>query len=235
MLIKYYPQLLAILFLIIFIALGIMTILTGTICFLVGGFNKKGLVAFSGAFLGLLITCTLAQFFQKGLQIHGAGRPFAEMLLYSGFFKLSLTRIFIAGIFIASSGAVMDLAMDVSASMDEIFKKNPNISLREHISSGISVGRAVIGTMTTTLLLAYSSSYMTMLMLFQSQGRSLINIFNINFVSAEILNILVGSFGLVTVAPFTAIVGGLIYKWSKINFSAPTYPQIQANKRPNHF
>lgn len=106
----------------------------------------------------------------------------------------------------------MDLAMNISASMDEIFKKNPRISLRDHILSGITVGRAVKGTMTTTLLLAYSSSYMTMLMLFQSQGRSLMNIFNINFVSAELLNTQVGSFGPVTVAPFTAIMGGLIYK-----------------------
>jgi uncharacterized membrane protein len=30
-------------------------------------------------------------------------------------------------------------------------------------------------------------------------------------VAAEILNILVGSFGLVTVAPFTAVVAGLLY------------------------
>lgn len=70
----------------IIIALMIMTLITGSICFLVGGLNKKGLVAFSGAFLGLLITCFPAQFFHKGFQIHGAGRPVAEMLLYSGFF-----------------------------------------------------------------------------------------------------------------------------------------------------
>jgi hypothetical protein len=31
-------------------------------------------------------------------------------------------------------------------------------------------------------------------------------------VAAEVLNILVGSFGLVTVAPFTALVAGLIYR-----------------------
>ena len=199
----------------ILVALGVMAVLTGAICFLVGGVNKKGLTAFLGGFLGLVLTCVLAQIFHKGFQIHGAGQPFAEMLLYSGFFKLSLTRIFIAGIFIACSGAVMDLAMDISASMHEIFKKHPGITLKEHILSGMSVGRAVIGTMTTTLLLAYSSSYMTMLMLFQSQGLPLINIFNINFVAAELLNTIVGSFGLVTVAPLTAVIGGLIYSRHK--------------------
>ncbi len=65
--------------------------------------------------------------------------------------------------------------------------------------------------MTTTLLFAYSGSYLAMLMLFLSQGVPLINFLNIHFVSAEILNIFVGSFGLITVAPFTVLVSGLIY------------------------
>ena len=105
----------------------------------------------------------------------------------------------------------MDLAMDISAAMHEIREKHPAISIKEHIASGLSVGRSVIGTMTTTLLLAYSGSYIAMLMLFMGQGVPLINIFNLNFVAAEILNTIVGSFGLVTVAPITAVAGGIIY------------------------
>jgi uncharacterized membrane protein len=105
----------------------------------------------------------------------------------------------------------MDLAMDIAASMDEIRKKSPQITLLAHIGSGMAVGRSVIGTMTTTLLLAYSGSYVMMLMLFMSQGVPTENILNLNFVAAEILNIMVGSFGLVTVAPFTALAGGVVF------------------------
>ena len=71
--------------------------------------------------------------------------------------------------------------------------------------------------MTTTLLLAYSSSYMFMLMLFAGQGVPMIQIFNLNYVAAEVLNTLVGSFGLVTVAPFTAFVGGALFRWNRSN------------------
>ena len=195
----------------ILIALGVITVLTAAVSFLVGGLNRKGLVTFTGAFLGLVLTCVLALVFSKGFHIHGAVRPFAETLLYSGFYHLNLTKIFLAGIFVASSGAVMDLAMDISAAMHEIREKHPAISIKEHIASGLSVGRSVIGTMTTTLLLAYSGSYIAMLMLFMGQGVPLINIFNLNFVAAEILNTIVGSFGLVTVAPITAVAGGIIY------------------------
>ena len=195
----------------ILISLGVLLALTGTISFMVGGCNKKGLVTFSGAFLGVVLTCVMAMVFAKGFHVHGAVRPFAETLLYSGFYDLNLTKIFLAGIFVASSGAVMDLAMDISAAMYEVKLKEPDISIKDHIASGMAVGRSVIGTMTTTLLLAYSGSYTAMFMLFMSQGIPLGNMFNLNFVAAEVLNTVVGSFGLVTVAPFTALMGGIIY------------------------
>jgi uncharacterized membrane protein len=39
----------------------------------------------------------------------------------------------------------------------------------------------------------------------------MVNVFNIIYVSSEVLHTLVGSFGLVTVAPFTAVMGGLLF------------------------
>ena len=195
----------------VILSMIITNLLMGVIIFLVSGLTKKGLVAFIGCFCGILLTCILAVIFGKTFRIHGAVKPFSETLLYSGFGYLNLSKIFIAGIFLASSGAVMDLATDISASMNELVHKHPEISVKDLISSGFTVGRVVIGTMTTTLLLAYSGGFSTMLMVFMAQGTPIINILNINYVAAEILHTLVGSFGLVTVAPFTAIIGGFIY------------------------
>jgi uncharacterized membrane protein len=192
--------------------IGVVALLTAVITFSVGGLNRRGIAAFTGAMLGVLLTCGLAVWCARGFALHGAVRPFAESLLYAGFYSLNLTDIFIASVFIASSGAVMDLAMDIAASMDEIKRKHPAIGLAEHVRSGLRVGRAVVGTMTTTLLLAYSSSHITMFLLFMAKGLPAANILNAPFVAAEVLNILVGSFGLVTVAPFTALVAGLIYR-----------------------
>jgi uncharacterized membrane protein len=195
----------------ILISLGVVTALTGAIIFLVAGVTPKGLVAFLGAFLGIGTTCVLALTFSGPFHLHGAVKPFSESLLYCGFPDLSLTRIFLAGVFMASSGAVMDLAMDVAISMHEVVAKKPDISFRDALYSGIRVGRAVLGTMTTTLLLAYSGGYITLLMVFMAQGVPLANLFNLNYVAAEVLHTLVGSFGLVTVAPFTAFVGAFLY------------------------
>jgi len=195
----------------ILLTLGIVMVLTAAIIFLVGGLTTKGIVAFLGAFLGILLTCGLSILFDRGFRIHGAVRPFSETLLYSGFPHLDLKKIFLSGIFLASSGAVMDLAMDISAAMQEVREKHPQISRKELVFSGFTVAKAVIGTMTTTLLFAYSGGYTAMLMVFMAQGTPVVNMFNIIYVSSEVMHTLVGSFGLVTVAPFTAIIGGIIY------------------------
>ncbi len=191
--------------------IALVALLTAVITLSVGGISRLGISAFSGSMLGILLTCVLALWFANAFKLHGAVRPFAEMLLYSGYIELNISHIFIASIFIASSGAVMDIAMDIAATMDEIYRANPYISFAEHIKSGMRVGRVVVGTMTTTLLLAYSSSHIMMFMVFQAKGLPMINLVNAPFVAAEILNILVGSFGLVTVVPFTALSAGLLY------------------------
>ena len=156
----------------ILLSLGVVSLLTGVIIFLIGGFTKRGVVAFAGSFAGILLTCVLSLIFGAYFNIHGAVRPFSETLLYSGYPHLDLRSIFLAGIFLASSGAVMDIAMDIAASMNEMYQKHPDISRKELLYSGLNVGRAVIGTMTTTLLLAYTGGYTTMFMVFIAQGDS---------------------------------------------------------------
>ena len=56
-----------------------------------------------------------------------------------------------------------------------------------------------------TCLLAYSGGYIALLMTFMAQGTPIDNIMNYKYVAAELLDTVVGSFGLVTVAPFTAL------------------------------
>jgi len=196
----------------LFISFIIITVLTAIIVYLVAGFTKKGNVSFLGSVAGIIITIIISEIFQGPFKINGSVMPFSETLLYSGFSNLNLNKLFLASIFIASSGAVMDISMDISASMNEILIKKPDISRKELIKSGFNVGKAVIGTMTTTLLLAYSGSYLTLLMSFMAQGVDTSAMINISYISSEILKTIVGSFGLILTAPLTAIIGGFIYK-----------------------
>ncbi|RQN11547.1 YibE/F family protein [Clostridium butyricum] len=194
------------------ILIGMVTTII-LVCLIIGlvyGIDRRSLAGIIGALAGSIVTCFMALFFVSRFKIHGAVMSYSEMLLYSGYENLNLTEIFIASIFIASSGAVMDVAVDITSAVAEVVEKKPDITRAEAIKSGINVGRSIMGTMMTTLLLAYSGGYIGLLMVFMAQGTPIINILNLKYVSSEILHTLVGSFGLITVAPFTAIASGIL-------------------------
>ena len=73
----------------------------------------------------------------------------------------------------------MDLSMDIAASMDEVIINNPDITRMKLSGSGLRVGRAVVDTMTTALLLACSGGYITLLMAFMAQGVPIANLLNL--------------------------------------------------------
>lgn len=194
----------------IWVGLATTLLLTTLIISLVYGFDRRCAAAVSGSFLGILVTCILGVLFTDLFQIHGAVMAYSESLLYAGYQDLNLTQIFMASIFLGSSGAVMDLSVDITSAVHEVVEKKPDITPWEAVRSGINVGRAAMGTMTTTLLLAYSGGYIALLMVFMAQGTPLAHIFNYKYVAAEIIHTVIGSFGLVSVAPFTALCAGLM-------------------------
>lgn len=194
----------------LWVGIGITTFLTVIIIWLVYGFEKRTLAASGGAILGVLVTCVMGIVFTEQFQIHGTVMDYSETLLYAGFQNLNLTQIFMSSIFIGASGAMMDLAVDITSAVHEVVQKKPEIGWKEAVGSGMNVGRAAMGTMTTTLLIAYSGGYIALLMVFMAQGTPIDQILNYKYVSAEILETIVGSMGLVTVAPFTALVSGVL-------------------------
>lgn len=193
----------------IWIGLAITLCLTVLIIALVYGFDRRCWAAVSGSFLGILVTCVLGVLFTDLFQIHGAVMSYSESLLYSGYQDLNLTQIFMASIFIGASGAIMDLSVDITSAVYEVVEKRPDLTWWEATRSGMNVGRAAMGTMTTTLLFAYSGGYVALLMVFMAQGTPVENILNYKYVAAELIHTVIGSFGLVTVAPFTALCAGV--------------------------
>lgn len=69
--------------------------------------------------------------FTDAFKIHGAVMAYSESLLYSGYQDLNLTKIFMSGIFIGASGAMMDLAVDITSAVNEVVHKKPSIGWKE--------------------------------------------------------------------------------------------------------
>lgn len=194
----------------------VVAIMTFIILALVYGFDKRLVSAFSGSMTGILFAAILSFVFTKKFHIHGAVMANSESLLYSGFQNLNLTQIFMASVFIGASGSVMDLSVDITSAVNEVVttarKKRVPVTKREAVKSGMAVARAAMGTMTTTLLLAYSGTCIALLMVFMAQGTPVYNILNNNVVSAEIINTIAGSFGLAMTAPITALISGTVLR-----------------------
>lgn len=186
----------------------VTAVLTFCILALVYGFDRRLFSSFSGAMLGIGFATALSVVCTKAFHIHGAVMANSESLLYSGYEYLNLTEIFMASVCVGASGSVMDLSVDITSAVNEVVKNCPGISRKNAVKSGLAVARAAMGTMTTTLLLAYSGTCISLLMTFMAQGTPLYNILNNNLVASEIINTVAGSFGLASTAPFTALVAG---------------------------
>ena len=199
----------------IFISFTAVVILSAVIILLVAGLSRKGFTALAGSLLGVFAAAVTGWIFTILFKINGGVMPYSLSLLNSGYEYLNISEIYIGAIFLSSSGAVMDLAMDVASGIEEVARRNPELSGRELFKSGIRIGRSVVGTMTTTLLLAYSGGYLTLMMMFAAQGTHPFDFINNPHVASEVVKTLVGSFGLVLVAPFTAVFGAAVFKKKK--------------------
>ena len=194
---------------------AVVSLLTAVVMYLVAGATRTAAAAFLGAMLGVAVSLLLSMAFTRGMHVNGATMPFVQALLYSGYSDIDIAEVFNGAVVLASSGALMDLAMDISSGVAEVARRNPGLGRRELLRSGLRIGRAVVGTMTTTLLFAYSGGYLTLLMVFAAQGTSPAAFLNSTLLSAELVKTLVGSFGLVLVAPFTAIVSAALFARGK--------------------
>ncbi len=194
------------------VALIVGNVLTIVTLLLVAGFSKKAYAAIISSVICSIATCLLAIIFGSLFNIHGAVMEGAESLLYAGFMRLDLTSIFQGGIYLASSGAILDLAIDISSALEEIINNNSKVTKTELMKSGLNIGKSVVGSQTTTLLLAYMGSYITIMMVYMAQGTPLMNILNSKPIAAEILHTFVGCIGLVLVSPLTSLICGFMHE-----------------------
>jgi uncharacterized membrane protein len=73
------------------------------------------------------------------------------------------------------------------------------------MTSGMNVGRDIMGTMTNTLILAYTGSCLPLLLLLISQIPST-KLVNLDLVATEVASAISGSLGLVLTIPLTAFI-----------------------------
>ncbi|NLM06583.1 MAG: YibE/F family protein [Tissierellia bacterium] len=181
---------------------------------LISGLNERSYSAILATAISGLFTLFISVVFTRVMKIDGTVLPWAESLIYAGFEDLNLTGIFQSAVYLSCLGAVIDLAVDISTALWEIVENHPEVKRVNLIKSGMEIGRTVVGSQVTTLLLAYSGSYLSIIMVYMAQATPVLNILTTKTISSEILNTFVGALALVLVAPITALISS--YRFKKI-------------------
>lgn len=179
---------------------------------IVQGINKKSITAGIGCISGVCIAGGLFKLTDIAIKLTGNTTEEMVHLLYLDTSKpIDLKSIIFAAIIIGAVGAIMDVAMSVSSALYEIRENSPDISFGRLFKSGMSIGRDMMGTMSNTLVLAYiGSSLSTVVMLFAYE-QPLIETLNREMIIVDILQALVGSFGILFTIPLTSLISSALY------------------------
>ena len=188
-------------------AILIVFLSTFVTLWLVAGLNKKSITAMIGTLAGVLIAALVAYVFSELAHLSGGTMQDTEALLYvSETSHLQVKGLLLAGILVASLGAVMDVAMSIASAMFELSSVNEKLSSKELIRSGMNVGTDMIGTMTNTLILALAGGSLSTVILIYVATISPLQLINLDVLGTELIQGIAGSIGIVITVPVTVLV-----------------------------
>lgn len=175
---------------------------------ILGGVHRKTISAFLGTLSGILLAMIFGLAVQHLAKIDGLRLEDAEPLLqlkYAGA-TIQLRGLLVAGIIISALGAVMDVAISISSSLEEVHAANPSLSAKDLFRSGMNIGRDMVGTMTNTLILAFLGSEFTLMIFLYARDLTFYHLFSTAFVALETISGLSASIGMILAIPLTAMI-----------------------------
>ncbi len=196
------------------LTLGICALVT-VVCFLLlDGLNRKTASAMLGTVAGFCLAALFAAL--AGALTHLDGMTYYSSetsnlidAQYQGV-TIRIRGLFVSGIIISALGAVMDVAMSISSSINELKTVNPGMRFFPLLKSGMRIGRDAIGTMTNTLILAFTGGALTELLLMKIYHWDFKAILSGDYVTREIITGVSGSIGLILAVPLTALIASAL-------------------------
>jgi len=178
---------------------------------IIGGKIIKSVSAAIGTLAGVAMAGLIAFLVGKMIHLTGLSSEESRILLYSMELKINYQGLLFGSILIGALGAVMDVGMSIASTIDEVSKVHPEANFKNLYKAGMNVGRDVMGTMSNTLILAYTGSSLPLLLLMVANNVSFAKMINLEMIAAEIVRALAGSIGLVLCIPITATVAALLH------------------------
>ena len=186
-------------------ALIICAVTTAATLGLVAGCSVKSLCAALGTLFGVLVSGISAALFGYFAGISGLNVSTVESLLFVGqATEIRVGELLFAGILISALGAVMDVAMSVASTLNELHLKNPAMSRSELFASGMNVGKDM------TMILAFAGGSLGTLMLNYAYDLPYAQIVNSYQIGIEIMQGISGSIGIILTVPLVSLISSLM-------------------------
>ena len=199
----------------------LLCVVVTVVCFLLlDGLSRKTTSAILGTIAGFSVACLFAFLASRIAHLDGLEYNVAEtdtliQAKYQGTL-IHLRGLFVSGIIISALGAVMDVAMSISSAIGELKAVNPGLGFKSLLRSGMNIGRDAIGTMTNTLILAFTGGALVNLILIKYYNWDWKAILSGDYITHEVITGIAGSIGLILAVPLTALIASALYDRAKI-------------------
>ena len=183
----------------------IVILSTGVTMLSLNGLSKKTIVACFSCILCTAIAGVLAYLFGVITNISSFNTYEAQDLLFvAQKTSLRVKDLLFAGIIIASLGAIMDTTISITSSVFEMFEVNKGLSSKQLFTSGMNIGKDVMGTMTNTLILAFTGSSINIVVIYFMYNLPYMQLINIDSIVIEVIQGISGGIALVLSIPIAA-------------------------------
>ena len=192
----------------------ISVLVTAATFVILGGVDKKTVCACLGTLAGIALATVFGLLAQKFLRIDGYRQEYAEALLQlrqTGESGIGISGLIVAGVIVSALGAVMDVAMSISSAVQELKRVNEDLTVKQLFTSGMNIGRDMVGTMTNTLILAILGSGLTLIVYIYSLGLQPWQLLSSAYISLETVSAVASSIGVMLAVPLTAAVCAVAY------------------------
>ncbi len=175
------------------------------------GFKLKTLIASFGTIVSLLITGFISVSFVNSAHITGFATEEAGFLKVMLGDLVNMKQIFLAGMIIASLGILDDITISQASIVEELKSSNPNLLFSDLFNRAMNVGRDHIASLVNTLVLVYTGAALPLLLIFINNPRPFSELVNYEVIAGEIIQILIGSIGLILAVPITTFIAAAYF------------------------
>ena len=196
------------------VMIGLATVLlsTAVMLSLMYGPTRQCLLGIATTLLGELAACVLFAVFSKWFHLTGFQTDSAEgLLLIAQNTGLDIRMLLAAGMMISSLGAVMDVAVSILSALREIAQASHKPRRSELFKSGIRLGQDLIGTMSNTLIFAFTGGALTTMLVLYSYGVQTQQLMNSDYLTLEVAQGLCSTAAVILTVPFAAVMGAMFY------------------------